>query len=254
MRRKKRISAGLIALFLGWFGIHRFYLQQPILGFIYIILFFVGIAPILGFIDAVSFFVMSDEKFNRRYNKKWFEKGFLHKNRFPAKGKGKRMSRRERRDMKSRADYKLSNLKKQGLDHFKQYDIEEAMEAFEKALEINSDDIASHFNLACAYSMQENAQKAKVHLATAFQLGFDDFDKIRTHRSLAFLRIQPDWPAFIAEHEQQQAQLPSGEKGENIFDRLKQLAELRQQGVLTEEEYKTKKDAVLQRNAPSSQE
>lgn len=244
MKRKKRIPAALLALFLGWIGIHRFYLQQPVLGVVYIILMFFGISFILGLIDAIVFFSMSREEFDKRYNKKWFEKGYTHRGRFPIRG-GNRRSRKQEREERLRANYKLNNLKKEGLEHFKQFEIEEALENFQKGLQIDGDDISLHFNAACCYSLLEEVEKAKIHLDTAINLGFDDFERIRTHDALAFLRIQPDWPDFIARQEEKSAKLPPGERGENIFDKLKQLAELRQQGILTEEEYKEKKDNVL---------
>lgn len=237
-----------MAFFLGWIGIHRFYLQQPVLGVVYILLLFIGISPILSIIDTVAFFTMSQKKFDKRYNKKWFEEGYTHRRRYPGRGtsSAKRIkSRRERREDRLRASYKLSNLKKEGKEHFKNFEIEKALEVFHKALDIDSEDISLHYNIACCYSLLENAEQAKIHLETAIGLGFDDFERVRNQDALAFIRIQPDWPEFVARQEKEQAQLPPGEKGNNLFDRLKQLAELRQEGVLTEEEYKVKKKGLL---------
>jgi TM2 domain-containing membrane protein YozV len=249
MRRKKRLPAALLAFFLGWIGVHRFYLNQPVLGVVYILLSFLLISPILSIIDTIAFIAMSQEKFDKRYNKKWFEEGYTHRKRYPSRGQSRSHNKWKRhqhqKEEELRASYKLSSLKKDGISHFKNYEIEEALEDFRTALEIDSDDISLHFNIACCYSLLENVEKAKVHLDTAINLGFDDFERIQTHDALAFLRIQSDWPEFIARQEEERAELPSGKKGQNLFDRLKQLAELRQQGILTEEEYKEKKEGLL---------
>jgi TM2 domain-containing membrane protein YozV len=70
---RSRIVAALLAIFLGMFGIHRFYLGQTTMGVIYIV---AGIATIgfgfivtaiIGFIEGILFLVMSDAEFQRRY-------------------------------------------------------------------------------------------------------------------------------------------------------------------------------------------
>ena len=53
----------LLAIFLGCFGIHQFYLRRNGLGFLYLLLCWTGISAILGFIDA---FFMPGRV--RRYN------------------------------------------------------------------------------------------------------------------------------------------------------------------------------------------
>ena len=65
---KNKTTAGLFALFLGWAGIHRFYLGQIGLGILYFFLMFFGVSFILGLIDAIVFFGMDENEFNRKYN------------------------------------------------------------------------------------------------------------------------------------------------------------------------------------------
>lgn len=52
---KDKNVAGILALFLGAFGVHRFYLGQTGLGILYAV-FMTGISTILGIIDAIVFF------------------------------------------------------------------------------------------------------------------------------------------------------------------------------------------------------
>jgi TM2 domain-containing membrane protein YozV len=71
--KKNKIVAGVLALFLGPFGVHRFYLGQNgagvgfILGTITIIgLFF---TRIISFVEFIQLITMSDETFDRKHNK-----------------------------------------------------------------------------------------------------------------------------------------------------------------------------------------
>lgn len=64
---KSRIAAALFAFFLGWFGVHKFYLGQVGMGFIYLIFCWTFIPGIIAFIEFILFLVMSDEAFNQKY-------------------------------------------------------------------------------------------------------------------------------------------------------------------------------------------
>ncbi len=79
--KKSNIVAGLLAIFLGIFGTHEFYLGNVGKGLVYLIitiislafsLFFIGII-FLTIIEIVVFiqgivFLCSEERFNRKYN------------------------------------------------------------------------------------------------------------------------------------------------------------------------------------------
>lgn len=66
---KNKITTALLALFLGGFGIHRFYLNQTGVGVLMLLFFWTGIPAVVALIDFIRFLVMSDEKFDRLYNK-----------------------------------------------------------------------------------------------------------------------------------------------------------------------------------------
>jgi TM2 domain-containing membrane protein YozV len=83
--QKSRVTAALLAFFLGGFGAHLFYLGKNGAGWFYLALialavictvevnFFVGmaitsLAGLLAFIDFIMLLAMSDKKFNKKYN------------------------------------------------------------------------------------------------------------------------------------------------------------------------------------------
>lgn len=64
---KSRIAAALLALILGTFGAHKFYLGQLGWGVIYLIFCWTSIPTIVGFVEFILFLIMSDEEFDRKY-------------------------------------------------------------------------------------------------------------------------------------------------------------------------------------------
>jgi TM2 domain-containing membrane protein YozV len=265
---KDKNVAGILALFLGWAGIHRFYLGQVGLGIFYAILMFTGISAVLGLIDAVAFFLMDQETFDRKYNRsrRWDNR---------RQGRDQRYQEwRDRQDVRrkdwqnrsqtppSRAAAKANPFKQSGIRKFKEYDYKGAIEDFEKALEMDEKDIAIHFNLACAYSLEENLEKSLYHLDRAVAYGFKDFDRIRSHDAFAFIRIQKEFAAFEAnKYRTPKESRPSAPaqpvKGiteeetdllstqPDLLDQIRKLGELREKGLLTEEEFAEQKRKLM---------
>lgn len=66
---KDKVVAALLAFFLGGFGVHRFYLGQTGLGFLYLIFCWTLIPMFIAFIDFIVFLVTSNESFDEKYNK-----------------------------------------------------------------------------------------------------------------------------------------------------------------------------------------
>ena len=141
--------------------------------------------------------------------------------------------------------------KKSGTEKFKDYDYVGAIEDFNKALETMPKDIAIHFNLACAYSLTEQVDKSLSHLKSAIKYGFDDFEKIKTHDALAYLRIQKEYEAFEEGGFKLETQPgPTKKRKErpvehNLLEELKRLALMRAQGLLSEEEFAHRKRNLL---------
>ena len=81
---KSKVAAGLLAIFLGGFGIHKFYLGCTTAGIIMLVVWFLGlflfafpsiIIGIIGFIEGIIYLIKNDDDFKATYvdNKKcWF--------------------------------------------------------------------------------------------------------------------------------------------------------------------------------------
>lgn len=67
--KKNKKTTILLALFLGVFGAHRFYLKQYWIGILSVIFCWTYIPVTISFIDIIIFGMMSDEKFDAKYNK-----------------------------------------------------------------------------------------------------------------------------------------------------------------------------------------
>ncbi len=65
--KKSRTAAILLAFFLGWLGAHKFYLNRPGQGILYLLFFWTCIPAILAFIEFIIYFCMSDEDFKEKY-------------------------------------------------------------------------------------------------------------------------------------------------------------------------------------------
>jgi TM2 domain-containing membrane protein YozV len=274
---KDKNVAGILALFLGSFGVHRFYVGQVGLGILYIFLnVFFFFSFFLSLIDAIVFFSQDKDAFDLKYNKNLYkavrkEKPDFDRNR-PSRDRRteqRQVARTEQRSARNTTSSKTAPrrprhnpYKASGIEKYKDYDYDGAIDDFTKALEIDDRDIATHFNVACAYSLNEEVQQAFHHLDRAVTLGFNDFRKIKEHDAFAFLRIQPEFEAFEenkfqlkstqtateataapaenTELVEEELQLPN-----DLLEQLNKLNELKNKGLLTEEEFTVQKSKLL---------
>ncbi len=64
---KNKVVAGLLALFLGGIGVHKFYLGKGVQGLLYLVFFWTFIPAILGFVEGLNYLLMSEQTFFERY-------------------------------------------------------------------------------------------------------------------------------------------------------------------------------------------
>ena len=66
---KNKTTAGILAIFLGGLGVHRFYLGQIGLGVLYLVFCWTFIPAVVALIDGIIFLTKSEEAFAEKYNK-----------------------------------------------------------------------------------------------------------------------------------------------------------------------------------------
>lgn len=65
---KNKLVAGLLGIFLGGLGIHKFYLGQIGWGIVYILFCWTGIPSLVGLIEGIVLIAQSDARFDAQYN------------------------------------------------------------------------------------------------------------------------------------------------------------------------------------------
>jgi len=270
---KNKIIAGLLAFVGGTFGLHRFYLNDYGGGLFYIFLFFITIrffpvTMILGIIEALKLFNMSPEAFDDKYNstesrrtRRW-------------QGKSARGNRAERRSIKTESTTNRSRsrnapryvkkrksipkrnpFKSSGMHKYKDFDLDDAIIDFNKALKIAKNDPDIHFYLAAAYSLTEQKDKAYKHLSLSVANGLKDTEKIETYEDLAYVRIQNEYDAFKNNNYKMPVQKRKEKSKEEevlgddiLLSQLNKLAELRKRGLISEEEFSIEKEKLIIHN------
>lgn len=269
--RKNKYIAALLAFVGGVFGVHRFYLNQKGLAFLMIGLSLISLGIlswIISLIDTFFFLTMDSDRFEEKYNQRSNneEEDFYYKSyERPISDQNQEQSsmgyRKRKRELK-----KVQEYRKKGVEYFRLYDFEEAIEEFKKAIEIDPYNVAAHFNIACAYSQIEKPKKSMYHISMAVEGGFDNFHKINEHEKLAFIRIQPEWEKFVEkgyrvddiydveEEDLQEEQLKNkeqkevkelGEEDPNLLERLKKLQEQREKGGISEEDFELQRKKLM---------
>ena len=256
---KNKTTAALLSLILGVFGVQFFYLGRIGLGiFMCMLTFFAGKPQIAAFVGFISFIVLltkSDNDFNRKYNKDlWREQQNQNqqgnytvreqREQQRAQQEASQKNREARNRMRPTAPPQYQkpekssvsqkeSLKQSALTKFKDYDYQGATEDFGKALAIDPSDVAVHWNLACCYSLTEQKELAFYHLQKATELNFKDYNKIKTHEALAYLRVQPEFETFARNG----FKMTEDMEHSDILQQLKDLTARRENGLLSEKEF-----------------
>ncbi len=276
---KNKTVAATLALLMGIFGVHRFYLGQRFIGVVHLIFFFFAfgltvdegepfiLAPALvGFIDAVLLFVMPPEEFDDKYNREYLAERRGERRQHQPRSyqvpryEGRQEARYEQREAPRYAAPRQQqrnrlSYKRLGIELFREYDFEGAVDAFHRALEDDYEDPSTHFNLACSYSMLKEAGPAFDHLEKAIELGFTNLEKIHRHDALAYLRNLAAFDDFVDNGYRRISSLPAAREGlldqearsetDELLEQIIKLGELRDKGILTEREFTRQKRKLL---------
>lgn len=257
---KSKVVAGVLALTLGMFGVHRFYLGRKFWGVVNFAAFFLlllitveangpYIMPlaILSFIESILFFVMPQGEFDAKYNSGI---PFTRKEKKAAKTQDKKRKSETPQHRKSRGNLII----KDAFIAYKAGNYEQSRKHFEDALQYDYDDPHTHFMLSCCYAIAHDAKQAYFHLASAVDFGFQEFEEIYQNEALAWLREQPDFEIFVKNGYRQGAYLntPKPDLLESksyydatILDRIADLGELLERGVISKDDFESQKKELL---------
>jgi TM2 domain-containing membrane protein YozV len=253
---KNRTTAALLALIFGVFGMHYFYLNRIGLGIMCLIFTFTGglmpVAAIIGFVNFLILLTMSDDDFNKRYNRDMWREMKRRRMEGEYVEPERERNRDARERMRPTPQYvqpkpkpdvsQKETLKQNGLKKYKEFDYFSAIEDFGKALAIDNKDMSFHWNLTCLYSLTEQKELAFYHLQKAVELGFKDYEKIKTHDALSFIRVQPEFDEFARNG----FKMTENMEHSDILQQLKELSQKREMGLLTEKEFAEQSRRVVE--------
>ena len=60
---KNKMTAGLLAIFVGYFGVHKFYLGQSGIGVVYLLFCWTGIPALVGLVKGIMYLCQPNEEF-----------------------------------------------------------------------------------------------------------------------------------------------------------------------------------------------
>jgi TM2 domain-containing membrane protein YozV len=279
MQPKNKVTASMLAFFTGFIGGHKLYLGRygGFIGFFFLFMLSMmmgfPLSMIIGVIQGIKMLKMSDQEFDKKYNR-----GFIAERRGPLEMRREEQMRRYEQMPEKKGQQtvrqkpsptnmlRANPYKNSGIKKYKDFDLDDAIADFKKGLEIAPNDVALHFNIACAYSLTEKKALAYHHLHKAVSGGLKDSERILSHDDLAYVRIQPEFEAFRAggfsvnpfqtpETKKDQpihAKEKSGniDKNDAVLDdallvQINKLSELRNKGILSDDEFIFERKKIL---------
>lgn len=111
-----------------------------------------------------------------------------------------------------------------------------------RALKLDPENNLTHLNLSFIYSKLEN-KEAYAHLAKAVEHGYSNFQKIQSAEGLEWLRNQAGYSQFVKSG--YRLSIGVADTHTNSLEQLERLAHLRSQHILTEEEFQSQKNKIL---------
>lgn len=65
---RSRVMAGLLAIFFGFLGLHKFYLGKATWGLVYLFFSWSFVPMILGVVEGLMYLLMSNQEFEKKYS------------------------------------------------------------------------------------------------------------------------------------------------------------------------------------------
>lgn len=139
----------------------------------------------------------------------------------------------------------INKLYNKARKEYKNGNSQRAIDYLLKAQKLKPNHMLLLFNLALTYSDTKNKEKAFYYLDKAVANGYSNFKHIQQHPTLKFLREQPEFNDFV----ENGYRLPKVEENlkpqHDSVSQLEKLAQLKEKGILTEEEFHNEKQKIL---------
>ncbi|MFY8011811.1 MAG: TPR end-of-group domain-containing protein [Saprospiraceae bacterium] len=140
-----------------------------------------------------------------------------------------------------------------GINKYRELDFAGAAQSFLESIEKFGESPQVHFNLACCYSMLNDAEMTYLHLEKAVANGLDNIEKIHDHKALAFIRQDEKFNSFVKNNYKRPFDDVPNEKTENepeeekldLYGSLLKLGDLKEKGIINEEEFNLQKKKIL---------
>ena len=126
-----------------------------------------------------------------------------------------------------------------------------AIEVLKKIISIDPTHKEVYFNLACLFSLTKN-EEAFDALSKAVKYGYSNFDRIDTYSNLSWIRSNSNFQKFklngykfLAEQFEQTNSNDNSSITEDIISKIERLGQLKEKGLITEEEFQNQKKKLL---------
>ncbi|MFZ5554689.1 MAG: TPR end-of-group domain-containing protein [Bacteroidota bacterium] len=149
---------------------------------------------------------------------------------------------------------KVNKLGDKAVELYNKKDYPSAMAVLRQILEIDPNNATAHYNLSSVYSLMQN-KDAFFEYSRAVECGFMKFERIRENPAFEWLRGQPEFEEFVKNGYKPSSSKPNIQTATNtptvqqetgdMYARLEKLGKLREQGILTEEEFQNEKKKIL---------
>jgi uncharacterized membrane protein len=151
----------------------------------------------------------------------------------------------------------FDELSKQSHAMYKQKDYASAIGILRRMLEITKDN-QTYFNLACCLSLSENKEGLEA-LSKAIEYGYSNIEKVKTYEPLVWLRQLPEYDGFLKNGFKYTASESTvnaaksapfnisneGVINDQVIAQLEKLGKLKEQGLITDEEFQQQKKKIL---------
>lgn len=152
---------------------------------------------------------------------------------------------------KKKINQGLIKLNKTAIN-YKSKDIDKSIELLNKALKIDSKSPRTNYNIACCYSLKKDKEKAFYYLSYAIKNGYKRLNFLKNDKDFTWLREQEEFKMFIKNNytlDFNDEMTNSLKDKPTYITELKELKKLKDEGVITENEFNQKKEEVLKINS-----